>query len=380
MKIEIWHNIMWSKYKAVVFSELNNLCSKLGHSLNVFQFGETEGNRVNLSGIDKSYHEYEYKLLFKGSLDKIPVWKRIFVAARWTALSKANVIVLAGYDKPEYWVQLLILKFKSSKIGVFCDSTAFDNPQTRIKSMFKSAFLRSCDRVFCYGIRAKEYVMSFGVREEKISFRCQSAALPKDYDRSLITDKRVQSRKLLSNSPRLLYVGRLSPEKSLDVLIESWSRYIENSPNATLRIVGSGPQEEFLKVLTKRLNLGASVNFLGPKSGDDLYKEYLDASALILPSYSEPWGLVVNEAFSFGCPAIVSNRCGCVPELVIEDITGISFDLFDPNGLYNALLRAEALFTHSVAETSSKCLSLIQRYSPSAAAEDIYNGLVSLVR
>ena len=52
-------------------------------------------------------------------------------------------------------------------------------------------------------------------------------------------------------------------------------------------------------------------------------------AALVLPSHSEPWGLVVNESLSYGCPVVVSDICGCVPDLVLDGVTGYSFPVGD---------------------------------------------------
>ncbi|MFY0104327.1 glycosyltransferase, partial [Acinetobacter baumannii] len=65
------------------------------------------------------------------------------------------------------------------------------------------------------------------------------------------------------------------------------------------------------------------------------------ATALILPSLREPWGLVVNEALAFGCPVVVSDLCGCVPELVLPRVSGVVFDPHDVPGLAARLVEVE---------------------------------------
>jgi glycosyltransferase involved in cell wall biosynthesis len=50
------------------------------------------------------------------------------------------------------------------------------------------------------------------------------------------------------------------------------------------------------------------------------------SDVLVLPSYSEPWGLVVNEAMACGMPVIVSEKCGCAPDLVQNGKNGISIN------------------------------------------------------
>src|SRR5690606_18401005 len=57
---------------------------------------------------------------------------------------------------------------------------------------------------------------------------------------------------------------------------------------------------------------------------------YADAGAFVHASTTEQWGLVVNEAMACGLPVLVSNRCGCAPDLVKEGVNGWTFDPTDP--------------------------------------------------
>jgi hypothetical protein len=77
IRIDVWHNILWSQYKAEVFSSFYKLADKSEFDLRFFQLAETEGNRAVLSGVDTSRHRYPYELLFKGTLDKISLYHRL---------------------------------------------------------------------------------------------------------------------------------------------------------------------------------------------------------------------------------------------------------------------------------------------------------------
>lgn len=106
----------------------------------------------------------------------------------------------------------------------------------------------------------------------------------------------------------LLYLGRLHPIKGLDNLLEAWSRVQHRYPAWDLRIVGGGESshEAHLKRLAAQLEL-RRVEFRGPLYGAEKARAYSEASLFVLPSLSENFGMVVAEALSHGCPAVVCN-------------------------------------------------------------------------
>jgi glycosyltransferase involved in cell wall biosynthesis len=114
-------------------------------------------------------------------------------------------------------------------------------------------------------------------------------------------------------------------------------------PGARLNIAGSGVLADELKRRAGELGLESAVMFLGTKSPDDIGRLLMESDVMVLPSHTEPWGLVVNEALSYGCPVVVSHICGCVPELVRDGVTGYSFPAGDVRALCAAMTAAARL-------------------------------------
>ena len=82
------------------------------------------------------------------------------------------------------------------------------------------------------------------------------------------------------------------------------------------------------------------VSFAGFLNQTEMPRAYAAADCLVLPSdYGETWGLVVNEAMACGLPAIVSDRVGCGPDLVMEGKTGFVFSFGDAESLAERMLR-----------------------------------------
>jgi len=370
MKILITHNILWSKYKGVVFTALHKHTLNTSSTIEFLQIAETEGDRVGLASVDRSFHLYPYKLIFNGSYEQVPKWllnKTLFLEI-WR--SKLDMVVLAGYHLPEYWLMLLAARLRGKKIGVFCDSTALDRPHSLVKNFLKRLFFFQCDVFFGYGQRSYEYLKFLGVRDDAIYINCQASALPYDYDLKSVIRARASAPDV---EPRYLFVGRLSPEKNIEDLLYAFKIVISNFPNSSLVIVGAGPLKDQLLSLTHQLCLGMSVVFTGSKNFEELQLEYLKASCLVLPSSREPWGLVVNEALSYGCPVVVSDRCGCVPELVIDGKTGFSYKCGNVEELADRMIATRNTFLNAE-KTAIECTNLISKFSPSAAAQQILDG------
>ncbi len=115
----------------------------------------------------------------------------------------------------------------------------------------------------------------------------------------------------------ILYIGRLSEEKGVDVLIRAASRL----PGLELKIAGAGPQENKLKELAKSLN-AENVSFLGFLRQEQLKELRKNSRVMAVPSvWYENAPLAVLEAMAQGLP-VIASRIGGLPELVDEENTG----------------------------------------------------------
>lgn len=85
---------------------------------------------------------------------------------------------------------------------------------------------------------------------------------------------------------------------------------------------------------------GAPVRLLGFFNQTEMPEAYALADALVLPSETETWGLVVNEALACGMPAVVSSGVGCAPDLIEADATGETYPMGDVDALAVAMERA----------------------------------------
>ena len=120
-----------------------------------------------------------------------------------------------------------------------------------------------------------------------------------------------------------LFVGKLQPKKRPLDFIVALGVVSRERPAGSVHglVVGSGELEEEARRAARAGDV--PMTFAGFLNQTEIGRAYAAADALVLPSdWGETWGLVVNEAMTFGLPAVVSDRVGCSPDLVSEGETG----------------------------------------------------------
>lgn len=120
----------------------------------------------------------------------------------------------------------------------------------------------------------------------------------------------------------VVFAGRVSPEKGVDLLVESWLEWGPNAPS--LRIVGDGPLLRRLRDRAARCR-ATNIHFTGRLSASETQAEIARASLLVVPSvWFEGFPLVIREAFAFGTPVAVAE-IGALSEIVKSGVNGVSF-------------------------------------------------------
>jgi glycosyltransferase involved in cell wall biosynthesis len=378
MKIVFYHNILWAKYKGAIFSHLFSLCRNAGIDASFVQIAETNPGYSDLGGVDLSYHNYPFRLLTRGVYADVSLMKKIWLIGKDLLLHRSDLVVLPGYSLVEFWMMLILCMLLRRRRAVFCDSTALDVQKIRVKELAKRLFFSHCDGIFCYGTRSMEYVRSYGVSPAKIYFQCHAAALPHGYDPDVVQAAYSAQAKEAFKVPEFIFIGRLSTEKGLLDLLEAFSLVHAKNGGARLNLVGAGPLEDALKKQIAKLELDDAVTLLGARTLDDVVPLLYRSVALVLPGSREPWGLVVNEALSYGYRAIVSDHCGCVPDLVIESVTGYSFPAGSIERLSAAMLAAVDLSIDRAA-TVKNFRKVMSAFTLENAASRILTGFKEII-
>lgn len=153
--------------------------------------------------------------------------------------------------------------------------------------------------------------------------------------------KQIDEGKQIPLENAIVYFGRLSEGKGLLMLIEA-ARLLGISSDVQVKIIGDGPLKEMLEHHVKSLQL-KNVSFLGYIKGEALFKEIKNSMFAILPSeWYENNPISILEAFALGKP-VIGSRIGGIPELVINNVTGLTFEAGNAEDLYSNI---EYLISH----------------------------------
>lgn len=152
--------------------------------------------------------------------------------------------------------------------------------------------------------------LSFSERKLRV---CWNGVDPDKYDSAKIDPEKVQKLRercnLAPDEKMVLFVGRLTPVKGVDRLIEAVPHVLKNHPKTKLVILGVGDMDKYLMELVKSLNLQDSITFnLSFVSEEERILHYAACDLAVFPSLYEPFGIVSLEAMSMGKPVVVGAR------------------------------------------------------------------------
>ena len=283
-----------------------------------------------------------------------------------------DVIICGGYNYIASWEALWWAKNHRAEMILWSESNRHDARSGRgwLESL-KSYFLSRCDRFIVPGRASREYLQSFGVAEHDIStapnavdntwFELQAEAVreqPAAFRAELALPNRF-----------LLFVGRLVPEKGAFDLLDAYAK-LEDDIRSEIGLVfaGDGPSRRELERRAKSIRFG-DIRFPGFLHREKLAGLYALAEVFILPTHSDPWGLVVNEAMACELPVIVSSVAGCSGDLVEDGRNGLIVPPRDSGKLRDAmdfLVRSDLR-----QQMGERSLARIRNYSPEACAEGL---------
>jgi glycosyltransferase involved in cell wall biosynthesis len=284
--------------------------------------------------------------------------------------ARPRAIICGGYDSLAAWVCFLWCKIFRRRFVLWLESTARDARKPgRVKNWLKKILVSRADGIAAAGKATVDYVKGLGATPEQIFLAPMSTDNQLFAQEAEKVQREEEKRKLGYPRRLILYSGRLDRKKGVYTLLHAFAIISRELPDAGLLIAGHGPEQGEMEAFCCGASL-RHVYFLGARPYHEMPSVYALADVLALPTFSDTWGMVVNEAFACGVPAVVSSVAGSCDDLIKDGETGFAVRAGDPVELADRILqilRDPELRTR----LGANCRSLIQKYSPQACAQGL---------
>jgi len=311
---------------------------------------DIEPHVIFLAETDPDLRQWQvYKDEIRFSYQVLPSWRKpigpynlVLNRGLGRALRKAapDVILCGGYNYVASWQALLWARAHDRRFLLWSESNQQDMRRGHaLIELLKDEFLDRCSGFVVPGKSAGDYLRSRKINDDQIFIA------PNAVDNGLFAAAAAEARRdavkfrsgLGLPERYLLFVGRLVKEKGVFELLSAYASLEESLRGQVgLVFVGDGAARARLQDLAASISPGVVI-FAGFAQREQLGAYYALAEMLVLPTYSDTWGLVVNEAMACGLPVIVSRAAGCTADLVKENWNGVLVLPRDVAGLTLAL-------------------------------------------
>lgn len=373
-----WGN--WGPYHYTRFKSLHDEGQRRGTEVVGLELFHSSGHYTWES---PNKHPAVHQLKIDGFESDFPLWALTTKLLPFLFKQRPDVILV-----PSYWHWSLFLNYAGrlagAKIVMMNESHAATEQATGIKRRIKKVIVRDFHAGFVGGSPHKRHFASLGLNPEKIFLGYD--AVDNDYftERSTEIRQSAETFREELNLPEhyFLNLGRMVAKKNLSQLIRAFAALRRRRPDLPhdLVFVGSGEEESALRSLASKLDLEIenhirpaktpvsvptqepelvhaghtgserstqvksqprhrkpTIHFYGFRQINENPVFYALATAFILPSTREEWGLVINEAMASGLPVIASDRLGCAEDLVQDGRNGFAIDPDSVEELTDAL-------------------------------------------
>lgn len=365
MKILIFSNIP-SPY----FVEYLNELGKYADVIAVFE-------RKKASDRDKSWetvNAINFKCYYLSGINIGTESSLSFGIKKYIKENKDRIII---FGNPTTLTGIIGIKYCKRHNIQYClqSEGGFANVGNNFKTKLKRYLFKDASLCLTGMEPSTDYFSYYGVPVERIKQYPFSSLYKKDLLKEPVSknEKDLLKKELnISYSKMVLYVGRMIDRKGVDVLLKAFKNI---NDDVCLYCVGGEPTKEYLEIIEEcKIK---NIVFLKHFSDIEVLKKYYKAADLfVLPTRGDTWGLVINEAMSFGLPVITTKSCIAGLQLVKNDENGYLVDADSIDQLRDtikmALEKSEAL------NMSTNNLEKIKNYTYENMAVTIFKHLTEL--
>jgi glycosyltransferase involved in cell wall biosynthesis len=252
----------------------------------------------------------------------------------------------------------------ASRLAIWVDASEHTEHEIgKAQTAIRKLFLRAADAIIVNGASGSRYVQMLGVSSRRI--------VPVPF----VSKVSALSEPNLGRSPkacrRMLYVGQLIERRGLDLFFGALARWAQDhrTENCNVWIVGDGPLCKELKQTELPPNI--EISFFGNVPYLELAPYFINSGIFVLPTRSDTWGLVVNEALAAGLPVLGSLYSQAVEELVKPGVNGWTFYADQPKEFQNALTQALSTPVQTLNQMREHARASVQHLTTEFAADQL---------
>ena len=357
--------ILFSNYGPYHFARVNDFhqrCEQVGMSCVAIELARSEATYAWVSEVATPYPFVS--VIPDRQLEQVrtsELVKRVFAT-----LNQVNpsVIAIAGYGIPGMIAAGVWAMLHRKPMVLLSASKEDDASRSQWKERVKGWFVNRYDAALVGGQPQKRYLVKLGMSPDRVFTGYNVVG------NDAFAPEKIRSLPRPIERPFFLAVNRFVPRKNLVRLISAYAAYREQVCDRAWDLVlcGEGSAQAEIEAHIRDYDLEAVVHLPGFLQQAELLPYLAHAECFVHTSLQEQWGLVINEAMAAGLPVIVSNRCGCYEDLIVEGETGLGFDPEDTEALTRCLVRLSSSDYRAMGEAG---LRRIQKFSPAYFAEGL---------
>ena len=352
--------------------------------------GEVDLHVIFLAETDpnlRQWHVYKEEIRF--SYEILPSWRKRLGrfnvllnrgVGRALAAAAPGAILCGGYSYLASWQAMVWARGRNIPFLLWSESNLQDLRRGyALVELLKNEFLHNCSGFVVPGQSARDYLRAHNIKDHLI-FTAPNA-VDNDFFASAAEAVRqnaaTRRRELNLPDRYFLFAGRLVREKGVFELLSAYAKLDEQVRRQVgLVFVGDGAARLQLEDQAASISPGV-IRLAGFAQREQLAAYYALGQILILPTYTDTWGLVVNEAMACGLPVILSRAAGCAADLVKENWNGL---LVPPRDVSSLAVAMENLGTHAdlCVTMGAKSMQHISHYSPDEWSAGIARALENM--
>ena len=248
-----------------------------------------------------------------------------------------DVIVIGFYSSPTGMLAIEYMRIRKISFWLSSDG-GMEKEDSRLAYKIKKHLIRAASGWLSTGAVTSSYLEHYGADAERICVYPFTSVRKKDILSHPLTELekgKIREKLHMPEQKIILSVGQFIYRKGYDLLLDA----CEGLPEEIgVYLVGGEPTEEYLKL--QREKKLTHVHFVGFQKKQELADYYQAADLFVLPTREDIWGLVINEAMSYGLPIVTTKRCVAGMEMVQEGKNGYLVEAEDSGMLHHKMLMA----------------------------------------